>query len=204
VWRKFGITLSFLIGLVTACTPTPGPKTYFKHSYKAYVRGNYTDALREFRHLAEQGHGKSQYYLATMYANGEGVPQDVSEASKWYFHAAENDIPEAQHTLGIMYTYGSVVARDLSEAAAWFTRAAHTGYKPSQLKMAEILSDQSSQAYDPIRAYMWYTIFMQNTAGDTRAEVLKNRQKLMSTMSHEDILAGEHLVRTWQATPSID
>ncbi|MBL4614442.1 MAG: sel1 repeat family protein [Magnetovibrio sp.] len=202
MWYKLGITLCVFIGLMTACVPAPGVQGYFKRGYTAYTKENYTAAFKDFRYLAELNHGQSQYYLAQMYANGEGVPQDVYESSRWHFRAAENGVLESQHTLGMMYQFGSSVARDLSEAASWFTEAANAGYRPSQLKMAEIFSDNSSPAYDPVMAYMWYTIFMEREMGQTRADVLNSRQVLMNAMSSNEIQTGEHLARTWQ-TPTL-
>ena len=37
-----------------------------------------------YRKSAEQGYGPAQYYLATFYAAGQGVPQDYIEAYKWF------------------------------------------------------------------------------------------------------------------------
>jgi hypothetical protein len=42
----------------------------------AYKRGDYATALRDWRPLAEQGDAGAQFYLGTLYAFGQGVPQD--------------------------------------------------------------------------------------------------------------------------------
>ena len=65
--------------------------------------------LNETRRLAEQGHAKAQYNLGLMYDNGEGVPENDSEAVKWYRLAAEQGIATAQYNLGIMYDNGEGV-----------------------------------------------------------------------------------------------
>ena len=43
---------------------------------KAYDRGDYATALKEWRPLADQGDAKAQFYLGNMYLYGEGVPQN--------------------------------------------------------------------------------------------------------------------------------
>ena len=45
--------------------------------------------IEEIRKAAEQGEAKAQNNLGYMYDQGEGVPEDDSEAVKWYRKAAE-------------------------------------------------------------------------------------------------------------------
>ena len=40
-----------------------------------------------------------QFYLAELYACGEGVPEDRDEALKWYRKSAEQGNPDAQEAL---------------------------------------------------------------------------------------------------------
>ena len=46
--------------------------------------GQDPDAIMETRRLAEQGDADAQLNLGFMYATGEGVPQDATEAARWY------------------------------------------------------------------------------------------------------------------------
>lgn len=46
------------------------------------------DRAARYRKAAEQGYGPAQYALATLYAAGQGVPQDSIEAYKWFTLAA--------------------------------------------------------------------------------------------------------------------
>ena len=98
----------------------------------AYERGDYAAALKEWRPLAEQGDVVAQYYLGTMYADGEGVPQDPAEATKWFRLAeksirANADEPEAQWALGTMYESGWGVPQDYVLAHMWFSLATAQG-----------------------------------------------------------------------------
>jgi uncharacterized protein len=44
---------------------------------RAYYAGDYATALRILRPLAEQGEAEAQGKLGFMYANGQGLPQDI-------------------------------------------------------------------------------------------------------------------------------
>ena len=98
---------------------------------KAYERGDYVAALREWRPLAEQGHAKAQLKLGVMYSNGEGVTQDYIEAVKWYRLAAEQGEGGAQNNLGLMYRQGWGVTQDYVQAHLWFNLAA-AGLSPGE------------------------------------------------------------------------
>jgi TPR repeat protein len=58
-----------------------------------------------------------------MYANGEGVPPDHAEASKWYRMAADQGIPQSQNNLASNYHNGEGVPQDYVEAYVWFSLA---------------------------------------------------------------------------------
>jgi clan AA aspartic protease (TIGR02281 family) len=88
-----------------------------------YNRGNYGDALRIFRTLADQSNARAQFNLGIMYANGHGVVQDDEEALKWYRLAAEQNDVDAQNNLGVMYLRGRGVPRDNVRAHMWFSLA---------------------------------------------------------------------------------
>jgi len=59
-----------------------------------------------------------------MYYNGEGVPQDDTEAVLWYRLAADQGVSGAQFNLGIMYSNGSGVPQDYVQMHMWFNLAA--------------------------------------------------------------------------------
>ena len=62
-----------------------------------------------------------------MYAKGNGVPQNYTEAAKWYRKAAELGDVEAQLYVGRMYANGQGVPQDYALAHMWFNLAASRG-----------------------------------------------------------------------------
>ena len=73
---------------------------------------------------AELGNPDSQLALGLMYADGNGVPQDFTEAAKWFRKAAEQGHDGSQLALGALYTYGSGVPQDYVQAHMWWNLAA--------------------------------------------------------------------------------
>jgi hypothetical protein len=83
--------------------------------------------LDDVRKLAEQGDAEALAEMAARYRNGDGVPQDDSQAAKWLERAAEQGNAGSQRALGSFYWAGRGVTRDLSKAYFWSVLAAKQG-----------------------------------------------------------------------------
>ena len=94
----------------------------------AYRRGDYRNALKIIRRLAEQGNAPGQANLGVMYANGQGVAQNYAEALKWYRLAAAQGDASAQNSLGFMYANALGIAQDYVRAHMWFNLGAESGF----------------------------------------------------------------------------
>ena len=95
---------------------------------KAYARGDYVAAAREFLPLDVQGDASEQYWMGVMYFEGPGVPQHHSDAAEWYRRAAEHDHAHARGNLGIMYADGERnLPQDDVQACAWLHLSADRG-----------------------------------------------------------------------------
>jgi TPR repeat protein len=84
-------------------------------------------AIYGYRIAAEQGNARASYELATMYAKGEGVPQDYVTAAFWYREAAKQGSVPAQSSLGSAYADGQGVPRNYAKAVDWYHKAAGKG-----------------------------------------------------------------------------
>ena len=49
----------------------------------AYIASDYAEAAKWYRLAADQGDASAQLNLGVSYDNGQGVPQDYSEAINW-------------------------------------------------------------------------------------------------------------------------
>ena len=68
----------------------------------AFAQQQEADQLRA---SADQSHANAQNRLGLMYYDGNGVPQDDTEAKKWFLLAAEQGNTNAQFNLGLMYYF---------------------------------------------------------------------------------------------------
>src|SRR5215510_411177 len=128
-WAFFNnLLLAILYLLATSSFVAANP---FDDASAAYQRGDYVQAIKLFRQLAEQGHQWAQRRLGLIYAEGKGVPQDHQEAIKWYRIAATREDEWAQMRLGSIYAEGKGVPQDYREAVKWYRLAAAQGYPPA-------------------------------------------------------------------------
>ena len=87
------------------------------------------------------GRCRAQFNLGLMYDNGQGVPQDYSEAVKWYRLAADQGDAYAQNNLGVMYAKGQGVPQDYVLAHMWFNLSAAQGNEDA-VKNRDIVAGQ--------------------------------------------------------------
>lgn len=95
-----------------------------------------------FYRAAEQGYADAQFNLGLMYANGEGVPQDMQQAVELFRKAAEQGHVDAQNNLGALYFIGEGVERDVKKAIAWFEKAAAQGNEEARANLEAIKASE--------------------------------------------------------------
>lgn len=90
-----------------------------------------------------QAYAKAQsaYSLGSMYASGDGVAQNLTEAANWYRQAAEQGHAESQCRLGSMYASGQGVPRQTAEAVQWYTKAAVLGHTEAQYSLGRMYAE---------------------------------------------------------------
>jgi TPR repeat protein len=75
----------------------------FKLAQQAMAAGSFEQAFNYWLPLAEDGHDVSQFMIAGLYEQGQGVQADMGEALKWYEDAAKAGMADAQYRLGLYY-----------------------------------------------------------------------------------------------------
>lgn len=76
-----------LLGCLLA--PTPACADAFAEAMAAYNKGDYATAFQLMQEAAEAGLPPAQYEFGYMYAEGQGVAQDLALAMAWYRKAAD-------------------------------------------------------------------------------------------------------------------
>lgn len=99
----------------------------FAAGAKAYEKGDYASAFKEWEPLAKAGGSAAQFNLGLLYYDGRGVPQDFEQAAAWFRKAADRGYAKAQHNLGAMYAVGKGIKRDYVQAYKWLSLCTAAG-----------------------------------------------------------------------------
>ena len=77
-------------------------------------------------------------WVAEVYQNGWGVPQDYSKARKWFVEAAAAGNTDAMINLGRLYEQGLGVAQDYGKALEWFRKALEDGNTDAMINLTRM------------------------------------------------------------------
>jgi uncharacterized protein len=141
----------------------------FDDAFAAYHRGDYENARRLWRPLADQGNALAQFTLGSLYYFGQGGPQDYAEAAKWLRKAADQGDSVAQTMLGIMYHAGRGVAQNYPAALNWFRKAADQGDANAQFNLGLMYKDGQGVPRNCAEAMNWFRKAADQ--GDANAQV---------------------------------
>ena len=164
----------------------------------AYRKGDYRNALRQLRPLAEQGDARAQSILGLSYLHGRGVPQDDLEAVNWFRLAADQDDAPAQFNLGVLFAEGRGVPQDYAEAVRWYRLAAERGHAQAQYNLALAYATGEGVSQDYISAHMWFNLAAAHfPASEVRNHELavRNRGFVANKMTREQIAEAQSLAR---------
>ena len=192
---KRGILAVFLTMLLSASSLAAD----LQAGAKAYERGDYVAALKEWRPLAEQGDAGAQVGLGVMYSNGWGVSQDSAEAVRWYRLAAEQGDAMAQFSLGFMYDDGRGVPQDSAEAVKWYRLAAEQGDAGAQINLGFMYNNGQGVTQDYVQAHLWFNLAAARLPpGEGRDMATRNRDKAAKRMTPAQVAEAQRLAREWK------
>ncbi|HEY1373913.1 MAG TPA: tetratricopeptide repeat protein [Candidatus Binatia bacterium] len=164
---------------------------------QAYEKGkgvpqDFQEAVKWYRIAAAQEDDWAQMRLGSMYAEGKGVPQDYEQAAKWYRTAAAQGNAAAQYSLGQAYEKGQGVPQDYEEAVKWYRLAAVQANQSAQMNLGAMYANGTGVPRDRVRAYTWLTLAAASN-GDSGAAAAKNRDRIASQMTAEQIDAAKEM-----------
>jgi cell division septation protein DedD len=121
-----------------------------KEGYDAWVAGNYSAAVNEWRPLADKGDPDAQFDLGQAYKLGRGVPAaDLRIAQSWYEKAAQQGHSQAQANLGLILFQNG----ERQRAMPWIRKAAEAGDPRAQYVLGTALFNGDLIGKDWPRAY---------------------------------------------------
>ena len=203
--RAVRLAASAALFSVTALGIFPVAAQEFREVVVAYDQGDYVMAHLGFLSFAEQGDAHAQFYLGSMFMDGEGVPQDYAEAAKWYWRAANQEDAAAQNNLGVMYENGEGVSRDLEQAYMWFNLSA-SRLPASDKKMGKTygltgLPANTGNSFAN-RPFVPLGDKAASTTGrrveNRREKVVRNRDRVAAQLTPAALARAQRMAREWR------
>jgi TPR repeat protein len=164
---------------------------------------------------ATQGHMNSQMWLAEMYDDDasvldgyspslflrlsrdrnltQGMMQDSQKAYHWYSVAAAAGNVEAMEKVGLMAYHGVGTIQDYEHAVQQIARAAIAGNANSQIRLAAIYEKGIVVPSSAVLAYAWANV----AAAGGKTAIMKERDRIASSLSMEQITKGQAISRQW-------
>jgi len=154
------------------------------------------DSLSETRRKAEQGDAAAQFNLGWIYASGDGVPSDPSEAVKWWRKSAEQGNDLAQNFLGIAHANGEGVLKDSVEAVKWYRKSAEQGNATSQNQFGLMYYNGDGVLKDIVQAHAWFNLAGASGEEDAKKNLVMAERKMTAEQKTEAMkLAREMFAR---------
>ncbi len=121
--------------------------------------------IEQSKAAATAGDAEAQYTLGVLYASGQTVPQDYSEALKWFTQAAQQGHPAALYNLGIQFAKGQGVPRDYKKAVEYLYEADKHGNPEAGSALAWLFAFVETTEEE---TFQWYLILANK--GDVSAQ----------------------------------
>ena len=105
---------------------------------------------------ASKGDPGAEYEIAVRFAEGRGVPQDLSTAAEWFERAAKQGLIPAQFRLGALYEKGLGVKKSLENARRLYLAAAEAGNAKAMHNLAVLYAEGFDGKPDYLTAAKWF------------------------------------------------
>ncbi|KQT82542.1 tetratricopeptide repeat protein [Aurantimonas sp. Leaf443] len=199
--RRASLILSLAVALASAGLPprpagaldpavgrqaASGPLEWFSLGFRAYQRGEKTEALEALRYAAEKGHSGARWKLGRMYADGDGVKEDDYEAYKIFERIVQEQdddnvaYPNAAYVSSAIVALadylrrgipGSPVEPDLSRARQFYFHAAsYFGNASAQFELGRMVLNGEGGKANPRQAARW--LKLSSEKGNAGAQAL--------------------------------
>lgn len=110
----------------------------------------------KLRDAANRGDTGAAYEIAVRFAEGRGVPANMSEAARWFERAAQSGLAQAQFRLGSLYEKGQGVKKDLDKARQNYLAAAAQGNGKAMHNLAVLYAEGFAGKPDFNNAIQWF------------------------------------------------
>jgi localization factor PodJL len=105
---------------------------------------------------AARGNPAAQVEVASRYAKGSGVTQNLKKALEWFGRAAAQGHAPAQYRLAALHERGKGVKKDIGMAQTWYRRAAELGNVRAMHNLAVLYTRPGGKGPDYVIAKNWF------------------------------------------------
>jgi len=110
----------------------------------------------KLRKAAAAGDAAAAYEIAARYAEGRGVPANLTEAARWYERAAVKGLTPAQFRYASLLEKGQGVKKDLAAARRLYLAAAAKGNAKAMHNLAVLYAEGADGKPDYATAAQWF------------------------------------------------
>lgn len=130
----------------------------FQRGVKAYDKGDYASAFKDWLPLAQQNDLAAMRNVALLLRKGLGTERDPVRALFFYERAAEAGFVPAQLNAAFMYLEGDGIPRDYKKASFWLHLSAVAGEPIAQYNLGVMFEKGLGVSRDLPRAMGWYAL----------------------------------------------
>lgn len=199
------LKLSLILAVAAASLfSSPARADTFEDGMAAYRKGDYGEAMKLLRPLADQDHAGAEKWVGVMYLHGFGVAKNEAEGIAWIMLAAGEGNADAQTLLGNLYFGGTGVRRDMNLSTHWLRRAADQGYPEAQYDLGAHYENGFGVAQDYIEATKWSILAIaryEPSAVENRRVATVNRDRQAAKLSPAHIAEAERRALAWRPVP---
>ena len=158
-----------------------------KKALDKYNNGDYKEALKLWKPIADKGYLPAQYNIGLMYQYGQGVPKNSYNAVKWYTLSAEKGFAKGQKALGLMYITGNGVPENKKNALKWFTLSSEQGLADAQYFLGVMYEGGYGIAKDYTKALQWFLLaaYQNHSESQSKLDDLKKSKSITSKQFEE-------------------
>jgi cell division septation protein DedD len=146
-------SFKWVLAAGAACIMAAPALADVKAGVDAWGRGDYENAVKEWRPAAIAGNMDAQFNLGQAYKLGRGVTQDLAQAEEWYRKAALQGHEKAEDNYGLTMFQGG----KRKEALPWIEKSAARGEPRAQYILGTALFNGDGMNKDWVRAYALMT-----------------------------------------------
>jgi localization factor PodJL len=123
---------------------------------------------QRLRNAAAAGDAAAAYEVAVRFAEGRGVPVDLSAAAHWYERAAKQGLAPAQFRYASLLEKGQGVTKDLAHARKLYLAAATQGNAKSMHNLAVLYTEGVDGKPDYKAAAKWFRKAAEHGVADSQ------------------------------------